>query len=675
MRRKYVTAVLSLFLLAAGTPLAAQVALPWRDMVWSESFTTTPPPGRYHFGGAAQVDLAGGHVMLTPEAESRSGRLFLRRLLPVSVFDLSFRGWFGSAANGGGADGIVAVFAPLYDHPPNGGGALDFDGCLGYGVEFDTYQNEDLADRSQEHVAVIKDVSSNHLRSETLASPTLEDERWHVLRVRFRSGTVEVFVDGQRRLDMQITDFFPFDGFFGFTSATGFAFNEHRIDDISLSLPTRRGTDLGVVSACGGAALDTLFLLRNNHPDASALAVTSVLLQSFPPGVFSLASNPAPATIAPGEDLGIPLRFRATDAGAYSAILRIDAANGETVFDTIRIIAENPVLDWDPSAVVFPPTLVGDAASETVLLRNVGRVEARVTSLRWSSGATSPFTTTAALPATLRPGETLPVTIRFQPDMAIAWADSLLPEIDCGQSAALAVSGSGSNERLRFRLETPFVLSPGESDLLVVYLDSLPLLQPVEALRFTLRIPSTVFAPDGIERIPGGLETGAVISAPVVAADAITFDIAEAGGWRRAGAMFALRFTALEEGPLCEDILLEWEALRPYRLTGLAPGRACINPSCRHPEGLYFTGIPGMEVSPVPARRRITVHVDGGVPQPAVIALYDMRGRVVRRVFDGILPAQGAAFTLPTEGLSSGYYTLFIRCVSGPRSLPVLVRK
>ncbi|MBR9976271.1 MAG: hypothetical protein KFF77_11865, partial [Bacteroidetes bacterium] len=286
-------------LLAAGSPLAAQVALPWRSMVWSESFTATPPSGRYHLGGAAQVDVAAGHAVLTPAAESQTGRLFLRTLLPVSIFDLSFRGWFdsGGAGSGGGADGIVAVFAPLYDHPARGGGALDFDGCLGYGVEFDTYQNDDLGDRSPEHVAVIKDVSSNHLRSEMLASPTLEDGRWHVLRIRFRNGTIEVFVDGQRRLDMQITDFFPFDGFFGFTSATGFAFNEHRIDDISLSLPTRRSTDLGIVSACGGAALDTVIMLRNNHPDAAALTVTSVSLSSVPPDAFSLTSNPAPATV------------------------------------------------------------------------------------------------------------------------------------------------------------------------------------------------------------------------------------------------------------------------------------------------------------------------------------------------------------------------------------------
>ena len=650
-------------------------------MRWSESFTSAPPPGRYHLGSATRLDLAAGHAVLTPDAESQAGRLFLRELHPVAHFDLSFRGWFGTSngGNGGGADGIVAVFAPLYDYAESGGGALNFDGCLGYGVEFDTYQNDDLGDRAAEHVAVIKDLTSNHLRSELLGAPTLEDGAWHVLRIRFREGAVEVFVDGQRRLDMVITDFYPFDGFFGFASATGFAFNEHRIDDIALSLPTRRGTDLGFLDVCEGAALDTVILLRNNHPDVLPLAVTSVSLESAPPGAFTLTTNPAPATIAPGEDLPIPLRFRATDAGAFTAILRIDAANGETVYDTIRVIAEESRLAWEPAPAVFPPTVPGSEAFLDVRLRNVGRVPASLSSLRWASGTAAAFTATlqppAALPATLQPGEALPVRLRFAPSAPGFAVDSLLPVSGCGEAPALAVSGAGSGELLRFRPATPLLLSPEETDDLVVYLDSLPVALSVTDITFELRIPTAEFALAGINALADGIGPDAAISSAVISNDAVRFTISVPQGWQRRGAMFALRFGALAAGPLCRDITLAWETLQPYRITGEAPGRACINPSCRHPEGLYATGVPTLAVSPQPARERIDVHVGAGVAQTAALELYDARGRAVRRVFDGELPAQGGTFTTETEGLSSGYYTLILRSASGMRSLPVLVWK
>ncbi|MDT8325412.1 MAG: L-type lectin-domain containing protein, partial [Bacteroidota bacterium] len=354
--------VVLLLLVTLGFQARAQSDFPWRSTVWQEDFAAFDS-SPYYLGNDSRHDAASGSMLLTPEEAARSGRLFLTRRLPVDYFDMRFRARFGvnAAFNGSGADGIVLVCAAVYDYPPNGGGALDFDGCLGYGVEFDTYQNPDRNDPSPEHVAVLKDRSDNHLHHETLVVPTVEDGGWHDILVRFRNGYVEAWLDGVRRLDHDITAFFPYDGYFGFTSATGSAFNEHRIDDVSLSMPTRRSTDFGLHDVCAPVVIDSVLRVRHNHPVSDAFTVTDAVIRSSTPGVFSLPANPAPFLLTPAIVQDLAVRATVTAPGLYTGILELRGDNGESVIDTLRIEADIPRLRFSPPAADFPLTRPGDS--------------------------------------------------------------------------------------------------------------------------------------------------------------------------------------------------------------------------------------------------------------------------------------------------------------------------
>ncbi|MDX9759966.1 MAG: hypothetical protein RBU27_12475 [Bacteroidota bacterium] len=654
--------------------LHAQPVVEWREFQWRESFSTTPTHP-YHLGSASRLDPVLGNAVLTPPEESRAGRLFLRRLLPIDRFDLSFRGWFGGSTNenGTGADGIVFVFAPLFDFPENGGGTLNFDGCLGYGVEFDTYHNADRGDRSPEHVALIKDESANHLVSELLTPGTLENDSWHDLRVRFRAGFVEVFIDGVRRLDHRIADFTAYEGFFGFTSATGFAWNEHRIDDVALSLPARVVTDFGVVNICDVAAIDTVVHIRNNHPDATALEILSATITGANPDVFAIVGNPLPAIIAPDADLPIPLRITLPGAGTFSAVLTLEATNGERIHDTLRIAAEESRLAWRPTEAVFPVTPAAATSFVTMALDNIGRVPATISDARWSVASAGLFSTTLPLPVTLAPGASLAVSLAYAPVAHGAHADTLVLHTSCGAIDPLPLRGVCEDGGYVFHLGTPMVLSPGETDLLTITLDTLPARWIADAIAFTFRYDTAFVRVDGVELLPDGPARDATLTPPRIEHGIASFTLIDAGGMVTPGAIARLRLTAVANGPDCRAARLDWRVFTPLPATGSTEGDICINPSCRHPDGLVRAGIPRFQVSPQPAHTTLRIVIEADVAVTASVRLYDAHGREVAAIFDGVLAEGGATVHLPVANLARGYYTLLLRSALGDRAHPVIL--
>ncbi|MBR9977166.1 MAG: choice-of-anchor D domain-containing protein [Bacteroidetes bacterium] len=663
-------------LLFAVTEMRAQQELPWREAHWRESFSS-PPTVPYHLGTSTRIDTPAGYAILTPDRDSQTGRLFLPTMLPVDYFDVSFRAWFGgiTASNGGGADGIVFIFAPLFDYPETGGGTLNFDGCLGYGVEFDTYHNTGLGDRSQEHVAVIKEYSSNHLISEVLATPTLKDEHWHTLRIRFRAGTVDVFIDGVQRLSTIISDFYPFDGFFGFSSATGFAFNEHRIDDIALSLPSRSSADFGIVNVCRPVIIDTTIDLRNNHPDGNTLLVESIRLENAIPGIFTLTDNPAPAQLAHGEVLHIPLRITVSTAGAWSAILHIDAANGERVYDTLRIISEEPMLEWDPGQFDFASTRVGEQAEFTASLRNTGRVPILLTGLQWDRQGSGVFSADMTLPLHLLPGNSTPVTIRFSPRAATMYHDSLLLLTECGNQAGIGVRGTGVLQDIVFSLQSPLLLTPDASGDLFIRLDSLPEYFNPAHISFSLTHDASYALIEDVSISGTALSENATLGNLVIGDQNVTFDLYEPDGIQDTGTVLAVRHRAMDPGADCQPVELAWGMSVPLPLDGSAGGEICINPSCRHPEGLRRMELPDMTVSPQPARALLHIRLTANTAGTAVVRLFDARGRSVRTVFDGILQAETRDLGVDVTDLACGYYHLVLMTPIGARHIPVVLEK
>ena len=93
---------------------------------------------------------------------------------------------------------MVAFFA-LDEIPTVVGGQLSFDGSEGYGIEFDSYHNQEYNDSPNPHIALIHGEASNHLVS-------VDDERvrtnqWHTADITVDGDRITAKIDGDAVID------------------------------------------------------------------------------------------------------------------------------------------------------------------------------------------------------------------------------------------------------------------------------------------------------------------------------------------------------------------------------------------------------------------------------------------------------------------------------------------
>lgn len=662
-------------MLVAGG-LQAQTELPWRQIIWEDDFSTYAP-GRYYQGTNTSHDASAGNIILTPSAPGQAGRLFLPQLLPIDYCDVSFRARFGynGTTNNGGADGIVFTMGALYDYPVTGGGQLNFDGCLGYGIEFDTYDNDERNDPHPEHIAVINQSSDNHLHFETLVVPTLEDNDWHRILIRFRGGRTQVFLNNVSRFDYTIPGFFPFDGFYGFAAATGSAFNEHRLDDVRLSLPTRSSMDFGSVSLCEPFALDTSLFVRNNHPDNTALTITSIRVQSSTPGVFAVSGFPVPSIIPPGGRVEIPLQVRLSNPGRYVAILELEADNGERILDTLRIAGALPELTWSPPLLDFGYVWFEDTAAIQIHLINTGTVPTTITQLRWMAGGSTFFSYIASTPAFLAPGDSLPVTISFMPsgNTALAW-DSLFADTDCRVTQGMRTQGQGDDERVALSVTPLLLFPPGEIGEFDVRLEALPSRYPVHEISGRITFDETFTAILSANRNETVLPPAAGLTVDVRQGYA-DFVVDRNIPFDQTGVLFTLQLEALVSGPDCSDIILSALQTDNGGINEGDAGRVCINPSCRHPDGLYALSAPQIQVYPHPVVGASSIRLTLEKTEMITLRLMDLFGNALRILHQGSRNPGTHQLTLSHEGVSDGLYFIRVEWSGGMHDHPVVLSR
>jgi hypothetical protein len=186
-----------------------------------------------------------GWLELTGLVQHAVGGAF-RTSSPVSTADLQVTIRFATGGGEGlGADGF-ALSVAREDSPSQLG---DAGGCLGYGagdgcseangaaitglhVEIDTYPNP--WDPSPEnHLAVTLDGDQSTYYLSDVIDP-IEDLEWHELTVRLEAPRVQVWLDGDLRMDGDVDGFTDFTGHIGFTASTGDDTNYHRIDDLQV---------------------------------------------------------------------------------------------------------------------------------------------------------------------------------------------------------------------------------------------------------------------------------------------------------------------------------------------------------------------------------------------------------------------------------------------------------
>jgi gliding motility-associated-like protein len=182
---------------------------------------------------------------LTPEQNNRVGSIWNGTKIDLSnSFQVIMELYFG-CKDDGGADGILFGLQPVSTSIGQAGEGIGFQGVTpSVGIEFDTWQNGNLADPAYDHVAICKNGNLNHGGTTNLAGPiqanatngNIEDCKWHKLRVNWdaASQTLEVWFDCSKRLTYMgdiINDIFGGDPnvFWGFTSATGGANNLQQV--------------------------------------------------------------------------------------------------------------------------------------------------------------------------------------------------------------------------------------------------------------------------------------------------------------------------------------------------------------------------------------------------------------------------------------------------------------
>lgn len=199
---------------------------------------------QFFLNGSAR-SLNDSCYQLTPASNNRIGSIWNGTKINLNEsFEVVLEMFFG-CKDTDGADGIVFGFQPVSTSLGSPGEGIGFSGISpSLGIEIDTWQNFNLADPSQDHIAVIRNGNLNHGFSNTLAGPVtasatqvnIEDCSYHDVRVSWDAEAMllSIFFDCELRLTYQgniVRDIFNGDPFvfWGFTSATGGANNVHEV--------------------------------------------------------------------------------------------------------------------------------------------------------------------------------------------------------------------------------------------------------------------------------------------------------------------------------------------------------------------------------------------------------------------------------------------------------------
>ena len=171
----------------------------------------------------ATYDAETNTILLCPNRTWSSGKA----KYPFEVcedFTVTFEYMIGGGTS---ADGIILAFFAEKDSITIDGGYLNFEGCGGYGLEFDTYRNTN--DSRYAHIAIVRDYVSNHLIS--VDEPRVDDEQWHTAVLKVSGNNVLCTIDGDTVIDTVI-EFDKTYRYMYFAASTGSCRDDHYIRNV-----------------------------------------------------------------------------------------------------------------------------------------------------------------------------------------------------------------------------------------------------------------------------------------------------------------------------------------------------------------------------------------------------------------------------------------------------------
>ncbi|OUR90828.1 hypothetical protein A9Q87_12820 [Flavobacteriales bacterium 34_180_T64] len=249
-------------------------------------------------------DLGGDCYRITPDLFNQAGAVWYSNAIDLSSdFIIDFRANFGTN-DANGADGMTLVFKDSTNPIIGGlGGGMGYGGILNsLAIEFDTWQNNDLADPFFDHIAIISNGLNNHTFAANLAGPiqasitstNIEDGNEHDIKIVWTAATntLAVFFDCDQRLSYTgdiINSIFSgvSDVYFGFTASTGGASNQHVVcfDYISFS------SNLLDQNICSGDSVSSVDASIEGAVNYSWTPITDVSDPNLPNPVFSPITN------------------------------------------------------------------------------------------------------------------------------------------------------------------------------------------------------------------------------------------------------------------------------------------------------------------------------------------------------------------------------------------------
>ncbi|MFT4679360.1 MAG: gliding motility-associated-like protein [Flavobacteriales bacterium] len=194
----------------------------------------------YFLNGTAQY-IGNDCYRLTQTIGNQNGTVWYAEQIDLSEpFNIEFEIYLG--LSDAGADGIVFVLQTVgTDAIGDSGGGIGYEGFSpSLGIEFDTWQNLELADIAADHIAVISNGVVNHSLGTNIAGPVqtdigdvnVEDGSYHSVRIIWEPITqnLQVLFDCEERINTTydiIGNIFSGDPmvFWGFTGSTGGANN------------------------------------------------------------------------------------------------------------------------------------------------------------------------------------------------------------------------------------------------------------------------------------------------------------------------------------------------------------------------------------------------------------------------------------------------------------------
>ena len=213
------------------------------------SATMAMPPSSWSFNGDAYHDGTTQSAVLTPPTASQLGTFFYKYPIEIDELTLSFEFRIGGGSGNGGDGMAFALQSNANNAIGFGGGGFGVTGLNGYGIELDTFDNnQSCTDPGNNHAAVVSlaQCGMEGVPTALMTYPTLpfnlNDGQWHVMNVSIANSAMSMSLDSVPiASQVALPNFAPGTPYFvGFGAAAGLQFDRHEVRNITLTVPTVR---------------------------------------------------------------------------------------------------------------------------------------------------------------------------------------------------------------------------------------------------------------------------------------------------------------------------------------------------------------------------------------------------------------------------------------------------